>query len=105
MRIQKESCYNSSGVEKPVAISMNPDGSCPDPYNLRSGGEVLIYFSDITGSAKDFLSNTVLSVFENMITRDPYILIYSSGSSADITLRTDAAFTLPELQVTTEARK
>jgi hypothetical protein len=37
MRIQKESCYASDGTEKPTAISMNSDGSCPSPYNTANG--------------------------------------------------------------------
>lgn len=103
MRLQGKSCYNSSWDEKPVAIPMNADGSCPNPYNESVGGQTLEYFYDLTGSTSQFLG--AVWKFSSTPVSDPYILIFSSWGIADITLKTDKAFTLPELKVTTEARK
>jgi hypothetical protein len=64
---------------------------------------VLTYFYDIIGTPESFLRNT--GAFSALTISDPYILIFSSGSSADITLDTDNPFTLPEMKITTEARK
>ncbi len=103
MRLQWESCYNSLGIELPVGQPKNSDGSCPNPYNKASGGDSINYFYDLTGSTMEFLKN--LGRFNTMSINDPYILIFSSWGSANITLKTDTPFTLPELKITTEARK
>ncbi len=103
MRLAWESCYNSSWVPKPVSTSMKLDGSCPDDYSKVSGGDTISYFYDLTWSTIQFLN--AWGAFNNTIISDPYILIFSSWASANITLKTDKPFTLPVLRITTEARK
>lgn len=105
MRLQWEACYDSNGNEKPAALPMSIDGSCPNPYNLNSWGESIFYFYDMTWSTQDFLTSAATSKFKDIPVTDPYLLIFSSWSDSDITLKTDKAFTLPEMKITTEARK
>ena len=103
MRLQWESCYDNWGIEKPITINLNSDGSCPNPYNQASWGDTIPYLYDLTWSTLQFLNSS--GKFTTTTIRDPYILIFSSWGSANITLKTDTPFTLPELKVTTEARK
>ena len=103
MRLEWESCYDSWGIEKPVSINLNPDGSCPNPYNQASWGDTITYFYDLTWSTLQFLNSSGQFVITTI--NNPYILIFSSWANANITLKTDTPFTLPELKIITEARK
>ena len=104
MRLRSNTCIDSEWNVKPQSIPMD-NGNCPVPYNPISGWEVVDYFYDLIWDTESFLKNTAGSDFEKMETKDPYLLIFSSGPAVDIMLETDYPFTLPEFSVTTEARK
>ena len=98
MRLADEKCFANDGTTI----------SCIDLITWSRNPSVidsLPYFYDLTGSTMDFLMGTSTSKFAGMNIKDPYILIFSSWPDADITLKTDKAFTLPEMRITTEARK
>ena len=97
MRLADEKCFASDGSSL----------VCVDSAWVRNPNiaESLPYFYDLTGSTADFLTGKPGSKFAGMNIKDPYILIFSSWPDADITLKTNSPFTLPEMRITTEARK
>lgn len=72
--------------------------------------EELIYFYDMSGSVNDFLSNPAnLSHFSStyLKTTEPYLIVFNTdpNNAASFHLETDSPFTLPKMELYTEARK
>jgi hypothetical protein len=105
MRVRDSVCIASDGGVKPDVTPMNPDGTCPNPFNEVSGGEEIPYFYDKIGNTEQFLTNADTSDFKDMDIKNPFLLIFSTGPAADITLETDTPFTLPEMEIIAEAQK
>lgn len=90
-------CYDSSGIQKPVSIPLNLNGSCPDPYNEMNNGQSIEYYFDKEMKVSDFLNSGYT---------DPYLLIFNNSSSTqDVHMNTNTPFALPSLTVIAESRK
>jgi hypothetical protein len=98
MRLQGEICLDITGAKIPCTIAPSGDRN-------PSIVEELPYFYDFTGTPAEFLTTDSASDFKNTEVKNPYLLVFYSGSDADITLKTDKPFTLPEIRVTAEAQK
>lgn len=91
MRVREEECFDED----------SNNIACESAFSL----EKITYFYDKKWTVEAFLSGISGSEFANINITDPYLLIFSSWPSMNITLETDVPFTLPEMEIVAEARK